>query len=245
MYKRPLIISDNSLICDRFLKISNELLPEISFDIAISPFTEMKLFSEDVKIFNLKNERDVNFIINEYDLIFSIHCKQIFPKALVSNRKCINIHPGYNPINRGWYPQVFAIIHNLEIGATIHEINMDLDNGPIIGREKIEKYQWDTSLTLYNRLVEMEMLLLRKYLKKIIQNTYEIVPSNEPSNLYLKKDFNDLKKIDLKTVATYGEVIDHLRALTYDNYKNAYFETEEGEIVYISLNLHKNNVPNL
>ena len=89
--------------------------------------------------------RNVEWISTNYDLVISVHCLQFFPKNLVNNIRCINIHPGYNPINRGWYPQVFAIVHDLGIGATIHEMDEKLDNGPIIARELLTKLEWDTS----------------------------------------------------------------------------------------------------
>ena len=42
-------------------------------------------------VFDLKNQKDINCIKENYDLVFSIHCKQIFPVDLISKLKCINI----------------------------------------------------------------------------------------------------------------------------------------------------------
>ena len=107
-------------------------------------------FSGKNKYVNVKTEMDI--LIENFDLIISVHCKQLFPAKLVNFVRCINIHPGYNPINRGWYPQVFAIINENKIGATIHEIDAELDHGPIIVREFVEQFDYDTSIDIYERV---------------------------------------------------------------------------------------------
>jgi methionyl-tRNA formyltransferase len=141
--------------------------------------------------------QSVNEILSKYNLVLSIHCFQFFPKELVENVRCINIHPGYNPINRGWYPQVFSIINDLPIGATIHEMDKKLDNGPIIDRAFVNKYAWDTSLTLYKRVLDKEMQLLEENFDVIIKGNYErILPENE-GNMFKKKDFKDLCELNL------------------------------------------------
>lgn len=240
-FSKILIISDNAYLCNEFKKIIENLSDKkYSFDFAISPFSNSKDFASQVKTYDLKKSDDVKEIISIYNLIFSIHCKQIFPIELVENVKCINIHPGYNPINRGWYPQVFSIIHDLPIGATIHEIDNKLDHGPIIAREFVEKYDYDTSETLYNRILAKEVDLLNKYLPQILENKYSVIMPENEGNIYLKKDFNDLLKIDLNKNYSAGEFIDKLRALTHGSYSNAYFlDRKTGEKIFVGINLKK------
>lgn len=186
-------------------------------------------------------KKEFNLLYDKYDLIISAHCKQIFPGKLVENVRCINIHPGYNPVNRGWYPQVFAILHDLPIGATIHEMTNDLDHGPIIAREKIEKYSWDTSETLYNRVLNKEIELFDNNFESIMDNNYnKIVPENE-GNIFSKKDFKSLLHIDLDEKVTYADAIKRLRAVSHGNYKNAYFISPEGEKVYVNIVLSKSD----
>ena len=140
--KRLLIISDNVSICSRI----NEILESknnIVITFATSPFSNLGSFEKvlDKKVFtyDLRISENLEIIIESYDLVISIHCKQLFPKKMIDNVRCFNVHPGYNPINRGWYPQVFAIINDLEVGATIHEITEDLDGGAIIARRFVKK----------------------------------------------------------------------------------------------------------
>ena len=186
-------------------------------------------------VINVKTQ--ISEILQEYNLVISIHCFQFFPEELVNNIRCINVHPGYNPLNRGWYPQVFAIVHNLVIGATIHEIDNKLDNGPIIARDFVEIYDWDTSYTIYNRVLDKEMELLDLHFNSIIDGTYDRIRPESKGNLFKKKDFHALCKLDMKEKGTFEDFYNRLRALTHGEYKNAYFINSEGHKVYLSLNI--------
>lgn len=98
---KVLVLSDNSYLSFEFKKIVDKLsIVDYLFDYAISPFSNSKDFHVCVDVYDLKKDEDVKNIISNYILVFSIHCKQIFPIELVKSIKCINIHPGYNPINR-------------------------------------------------------------------------------------------------------------------------------------------------
>jgi methionyl-tRNA formyltransferase len=168
-------------------------------------------------------KKSVKDIIEKYDLVISVHCFQFFPKELVNQIRCINVHPGYNPINRGWYPQVFSIIHNLPIGATIHEMDEKLDNGPIIARKFVDKYSWDTSITIYNRVLDAEIELLEQNFEAILSSTYSKQIPENTGNMFTKLDFANLCHIDMEQVGTFRSFYDRLRALSHGEYKNAYF----------------------
>lgn len=243
MKKNILVISDNLFICNEFEKIIETIeYPNITWDFSISPFSDYKLFSDSLKnnvsVRNLKDSNNINEICETYHIVFSLHCKQIFPDKLVSNVKCINIHPGYNPINRGWYPQVFAIIKDYPIGATIHEIDAELDHGPIIDRAFVEKNSWDTSLSLYNKVVDLEIELIKKNIESILSDSYATIEPETDGVLHLKKDFNELLEIKLGEIQTVGETINKLRALTHGNYKNAFFiDPPTGKKVFVNIEL--------
>lgn len=245
MFKKILVISDNLNLCKEFEKIIfDQNLNNLDWSFSVSPYSNRTKFDESLRYpvftIDLKQESEVEELCKTYDLIFSIHCKQIFPKILVESVKCINIHPGYNPINRGWYPQVFAIINGTKVGATIHEIDSQLDHGNIIAQDYVTIDSWDTSLSLYNKITDLEISLLREHIKLILENNYiSVIPSSE-GNLYLKKDFNALCSLDLTKKQTIQETIDLLRALTHGEYKNAYFIDEKsGNKIFISVDFTK------
>ena len=241
--KKILILTDNDELLYRFINLIGvkELDKSFIFEFAFSPNNTffVEKFNGIDWIKSLKVKDEVDFLINEYDIILSLHCKQIFPERLVKNVKCINIHPGLNPNNRGWYPQVFSIINSLPCGVTIHEIDEYLDHGPIICQREVKIETWDTSLTAHNKILDTEIDLLSENIVNILNEKYETFISEE-GNVNLKKDFDMLCEINLDNVDTFKNHINKLRALTHGNHKNAYFIDEHGNKVYLKLELEQN-----
>ncbi|MDB5167018.1 MAG: hypothetical protein JWN26_163 [Candidatus Saccharibacteria bacterium] len=238
-----LVVSDNEIILTEFINLLDhmpDLKEQRTFNFACHPDNEALKYKQfsDYTIEPLNIKTDYKSIGEQYDLIISAHCKQIFPVELVNSVKCINIHPGYNPYNRGWYPQVFAILNHSLLGATIHEIDEDLDHGRIITREIVEVKSSDTSLTAYNRVQAKEVELMEKNLQNILDGTYETIMPEGEGNINSKKDFNDLREINLNERVTFKEAIDRLRALSHPPFKNGYFiDPDTNQKVWIEVTL--------
>jgi len=239
-YKKIAVINDNPIILQRFIKVIRELnINESIFHFFCSPETDVSQYPY-LKIRKIKLKTDFKYLIDKnFDLVFSLHCKQIFPKKLISQIKSINFHPGYNPINRGWYPHIFAIINGLEVGATIHEIDEFVDHGAIIDRIKIDYFSWDTSDTVYDRILDAEISLIKKNIINILNNNYKLIIPENDGNYFSKKDFDALCEINLDESATYEIVFNRLRALTHNNHKNAwYIDKNTGKKVFVSINFN-------
>jgi len=212
--------------------LSSELLKlHGNIDIRQSPNGRLQ------KVLRLNVKRNLANIISNYSLIISIHCKQLFPSFLVENVRCINVHPGLNPYNRGWFPQVFSIINGLPSGVTIHEIDNKLDHGPIIAQKEYKIESWDTSGSAYAKIMMLERELVLKHFCAIRDRTYNTLVQHDEGNLNFKKDFDKLKRIDLKQKGTFGEFINRLRALTHNNFKNAYFIDDSGNKIFMRIYL--------
>lgn len=232
-----MIFTDNLYMYQNFIEIIEQknLNKLHNFEYACSPSNSLFEKIDNVKELNIKDK--ANDLVNKFDLIISCHSKQIFPPVLVNNIRCINIHPGLNPYNRGWYPQVFSIINKMPLGATIHEMDEEVDHGAIIVQKEIELYSWDTSLTAYNRVIEAEIELLNKSIESIIDRTYNTVSMEHEGNYNSKQDFNELCELKLAEKMTVEEIIDKLRALTHGEYSNAFFVDSDGTKVYVSIGL--------
>lgn len=241
MKNKILILSDNKWLILKFkILISDAKYNPFQFEFAFSNYNKEIASDPElntwVKPVNVKTEAEK--IIIDYQLLISLHCKQIFPSNLVNGVRCINVHPGLNPFNRGWFPQVFSLINGQPAGATIHEIDEQLDHGPIIAQKEIKLDSTDTSHSAYLKIQELEIQLLEEHLIDIINHNY-ISTIPEEGNINLKKDFDDLCSLDLGNIATLKEHLNLLRALTHDEYANAYFFDENGEKVFVSIDFKK------
>lgn len=241
--KKVLVLSDNIWICVQFQRIISALNLPAVFSFAYSPInkTAPATFKKSGILANpVDVKTQTEYLISNFDVIISAHCKQVFPSRLVQNVKCINIHPGLNPYNRGWFPQVFSILNKMPLGATIHEIDEELDHGPIICQQEVPLYIWDTSLTAYERVQMAEVELLEKWLPNIISGNYNTYIPKTEGNINLKKDFNTLLAIDMDQFQRVGQTIDLLRALTHGGYKNAYFtDPETGKKIFVQITLQR------
>ncbi|MCV7149323.1 dTDP-4-amino-4,6-dideoxyglucose formyltransferase [Mycobacterium riyadhense] len=172
-------------------------------------------------------------IVERYDLVFSLHCKQKFPAALIDGVRCVNVHPGFNPYNRGWFPQVFSIIDGQKVGVTIHEIDDQLDHGPIIAQRECAIESWDSSGSVYAKLMDVERELVLEHFDAIRDGSYMAIPPAIEGNLNLKRDFERLRQLDLNERGTFGQFLNRLRALTHDDFRNAWFVDASGRKVFV------------
>lgn len=235
-----LVITDNTYLWREFQMITTDLCLEgVRFDYACSESSLSLFGGEKNAPAIIKVKKDYSEIIRNYELVISMHCKQLFPRKMVEHVRCINVHPGLNPYNRGWFPQVFAILNKLPHGATIHEIDAELDHGRIIAQETVPIYEWDTSLTIYNRVQSSELSLIRANLASIIQNTYQAYAPSIEGNINYKKDYNSLCQLEMDQQLSMRQAIDLLRALTHEPYSNAFFIAETGEKIFVKIHLEK------
>ena len=230
------VFTDNSYIYEGF----SALLPrfkEHTFDFFYSPWNRAFSPRENFRPLRLKDQgRD---FYESYDLFLSLHSKQLFPTELVENHLCINVHPGLNPFTRGWFPQVFSILNGLPCGVTIHKMDAELDPGPILWQEEVPLLASDTSKDIYDRILKKELELLENHLGDLLAGNYSLTPMPHEGNINYKADFDALCRIDRDEPATYGAVIDRLRALTHAPYENAYFIDDDGKKVYVGIILRK------
>lgn len=236
--KRILFVSDNRFLIEKIHKMVDDRTDMIcTFVRTGGNVGSYMSCPTDMASINIKT--DYASLMGKYDLIFSIHCMQIFPAALVSSVRCINVHPGYNPFNRGWYPQVFGIINNKPCGATIHEMDAELDHGGIIAQREVEVLPWDNSRTVYDKVLATEIVLLKENLDSIVNGSYSVYEPAIEGNVNTKKDYRELCQLDLNEVIRVGDFVNRLRALSHPPYKNAYFITEDGVKVSVSIEMER------
>ena len=233
-------VTDNRFIFEHFAPIFEG--NGVDVDFYCSPKSE-KMFAAEIadgimRPITLKEESET-LINGDYQFGFSCHSKQIFPAALVNAMLCVNIHPGYNPHNRGWFPQVFSILNKKPAGLTIHVMDEEIDHGAIIVQQKIEIESFDTSLTAYNKVIAAEVEMFKQTLPQIVDGSYPRKEMDGEGNYNSIKDYKALLEIDLDKQVTMGEAIDYLRAMTHPPYKNAYFIDDKGRKIMVGLEIEE------
>lgn len=88
------------------------------------------------------------------DLIISINASQVFRRDILALPRlgCINVHGALLPRYRGRLPSFWVLANGeKETGATVHFMNEDLDDGPILLQERVEIRADDTQDALIRR----------------------------------------------------------------------------------------------
>jgi methionyl-tRNA formyltransferase len=125
------------------------------------------------------NGNDVDALLRrgQYDLVILGHTGLLKPNLLDATKYGIlNIHPGLLPAIRGSNTYVWAVIHNLPQGASVHLIDAGVDRGPILHTKPMEPRP---DLT-YGRLIfEINRLCaaaLLEALDKVMRGTAYLQP---------------------------------------------------------------------
>ena len=97
------------------------------------------------------------------DVIISIASSQIFKHELLhaARKGCINYHTAILPRYRGRQPLFWALLNGeREVGISIHEMDEELDNGPIIAQVRIPVSPEDTLHSIYRKTIAAGPALL-------------------------------------------------------------------------------------
>lgn len=87
------------------------------------------------------------------DVVISVSCPQIFRELLrLPPMGCVNVHAGPLPRYRGMLPTFWALYeHEEETAVTVHYMNEELDDGPIILQEAVPIPPGETQANLMRR----------------------------------------------------------------------------------------------
>ena len=141
-------------------------------------------------IVNLNTNINTINIDDDFDFLISYGYRFIINKKILESIKIcsLNLHISYLPWNKGADPNFWSFAENTPRGVSIHEINENIDEGPVIYRKKISYKKNDTLSSSYNKLLtSIESLFFDKwqYLKN---NKYEKKKINEKGSFHNSKD---------------------------------------------------------
>ena len=148
---------------------------------------------------------------------FSLHYQAILkPDLIAKYHKVYNLHPGYLPWGRGYYPIFWALWEETPAGATLHEITAGVDEGPIVAQIRVQYNESDTGGSLFQRVREVEENLLLEYLPRITDG--KDIPAHPQSGggtYHRKKEFYELKQQAEWEKMSSRDLLRLVRALTF------------------------------
>jgi len=151
---------------------------------------------------------------------FSIHYKRILKPTIISKYQNIyNLHPGYLPWGRGYYPIFWALWEQTPAGATLHKITEGIDQGPIVAQTQVEYTAYETGWDLFQRVRQAEKNLFTRYFEKIVAGEeLSCIPQPAGGTYHSRKEFLALKNLsDWKSFSA-DNLIRLTRYLTFPDY---------------------------
>ncbi|MEG4111292.1 MULTISPECIES: formyltransferase family protein [unclassified Microcoleus] len=197
-------------------------LQNVSTEFIARVFTTDEVIANIAVSYNLAVETsNPNFIdFQPSEIGFSVHYPVIFKSEILSKySKIYNLHPGYLPWGRGYYPIFWALWEETPAGATLHEINTGIDEGSIVAQTQVEYFPIDTGGSLFERVRKAEKDLFLENYKKIVNG--EDIPAYhqaEGGSYHTKKDFFNFKQNANWESMNGRDLIKLIRCLTFPGY---------------------------
>ena len=149
----------------------------------------------------------------------SVHYQRIVPERLIDAYEGLwNLHPGFLPSGRGFYPVFWALWEGTPAGATLHELVPALDAGPIVAQIEVEVRAEDTGGSLHPRVQDAEKELFDAWWPRIVAGEpLPATPQPEGGTTHAKAEFFALKRDGWRQLDADG-LARLERALTFPGY---------------------------
>lgn len=195
---------------------------------------------DDVEVLAMLTEKEQLQLIEELrpDIVISCGFEHKVPGEIIDvpEKGVVNLHPSYLPYNRGSHPYIWPLVDGTPAGVSVHYMNEEIDEGPIIDRRKVEKRPEDDSKSLRQRLMRAQVELFIDNWREIKNEPETTSQRPEDGTTHFRKELDEFAYLDLDEEKKVGEVIDKLRALSYTPHGVAYFE-ENGERYLVNLEI--------
>jgi len=162
----------------------------------------------------------------------SIHYPRILRRDLLKRYlRVYNLHPGYLPWGRGYYPVFWAMWEGHPAGATLHQISEGIDEGPIVAQTQVAYTSADTGYSLFCRVRDAEKTLFSSYWDRIVHGEeLPTFPQSPGGSYHAKGEFFELKRGSSWQKLSACELVKLARCLTFPGYTG--LEIELGGELY-------------
>jgi methionyl-tRNA formyltransferase len=150
------------------------------------------------------------------DLVFVVGWSQLVRGELIATARegVFGMHPTLLPRHRGRAPIPWAILSGLaKTGVTLFEIvDPTADSGPIVGQVEVPIAHDETAATLFDKLAEAHVELIRRHVPALLQRRAQRLPQDDRRGSSWPKRTPADGIIDWETRAPY--LYDWVRAQT-------------------------------
>lgn len=224
-----IVINSTSKRSSTYLDLVTSVLQQFNKDVPVISF-------EDIEDNYIKIER----ILKDSDYGISALFGHLLPKKLLEDIECeiINLHPSLLPIGRGADPIPWSIIGKQQQGVTIHIVDSGLDTGCVLSQKEFDTNIGMNSGEIYERATD----LLFKELENIFtswinKNIKATVQSETPSSSHKSSELENIRIINSNEIATFGEFMRKLQALTFSDGRKPSFIDESGRLWHIDISI--------
>jgi methionyl-tRNA formyltransferase len=123
----------------------------------------------------------------QVDLVISVASPKIFGRKLLQTPPfgCLNYHSGLLPRYRGVAPLFWALLHGeSEVGMTVHEMDEEIDNGPIVSQRVEPIRPDDTVHTLFERTARLGPEVLIEAIEAVARGSRERLENDKARASY-------------------------------------------------------------
>ncbi|MBI4807408.1 MAG: formyl transferase [Nitrosomonadales bacterium] len=153
----------------------------------------------------------------------------------------VNTHPSLLPYNRGKHYNFWALVEQAPFGVTLHRVDSGVDSGDIVAQTEIP-YDWcDNGGSLYAKAQAAMVGLFCQTYPLLRKGSFE-ARSQDPKkgSFHHSSEIDRASKIDLDATYQGRELLNLLRARTFEGYPGCWFE-EAGNRYEISIRIRKVN----
>ena len=165
------------------------------------------------------------------DFLFSFYYRKMLKAPLLgtARRGAYNMHGSLLPKYRGRVPINWAVIHGeTETGATLHQMNVKPDNGPLVDQFAVPILPDDTAAEVFDKVVVAAEIVLERSLPCLIDGSAALTRQDLSQGAYFGGRGPEDGRIDAAQPARV--LHDFVRALSHP-YPGAFADTPAGRLI--------------
>lgn len=219
-------------------KVYSYLIKEHPEDIGMVVLAEDSTLEEKIKKDNIKyvknNYPNIGELLKEsdFELGLSVWWPYLIDEQVlnVPTSGIINFHPSLLPLNRGKNYNFWAIVEECAFGVTLHFLDEGIDTGDIIFQKELA-YDWaDTGESLFYRARDaMIDLFIKNYSKIRVGDYIRQKQELRIGSYHNSSELDPASKIELDKKYTARELLNVIRARTFDGYPGCSFVVGQEE----------------